>query len=38
MAMWRVTRGARGMVDENSHHMGIVRNQRWPYFLHHGYC
>jgi hypothetical protein len=27
-AMWRVTRGARWMVDENSHHMGIVRNQR----------
>jgi hypothetical protein len=38
MAMWRVTRGARWMVDEHSHHMGIVRNQRWPYFLHHGYC
>src|SRR5215472_3113700 len=27
-AMWRVTRGARWMVDENSHHMGIFRNQR----------
>jgi hypothetical protein len=26
--MWRVTRCARWMVDENSHHMGIVRNQR----------
>lgn len=33
-----VTRGARWMVDENGQHMGIVRNRRWPYFLHHGYC
>ena len=23
-AMWRLTRGARWMADENSHHMGIV--------------
>ena len=27
-AMWRVTGGARWMVDENSQHMGIFRNQR----------
>src|SRR3984957_6437715 len=27
-AMWRVTGGARWMVDENRHHMGIVRNRR----------
>jgi hypothetical protein len=25
-AMWRVTRGARWMVDENRHQAGIVRN------------
>jgi hypothetical protein len=35
MAMWRVTRGARRMVDENCRHMGIVRNRQRPYFLHH---
>jgi hypothetical protein len=26
--MWRVTGGARWVVDEDSHHMGIVGNQR----------
>jgi hypothetical protein len=36
-AMWGVTWGARWMSDENSQHMGIVWNQRWPYFLHHDY-
>jgi hypothetical protein len=37
-SMWRVSRGARWMVDENSQHMGIVGNRRRSYFLQHGDC
>jgi hypothetical protein len=32
-AMRRVPRGTRWMVDENSQHMGIARNQRCGHFL-----